>query len=118
MTEARTILICREHPERPTPLIWTFAFMGCEYWCAHCGFAAGMLGAGDLVPDSPELQATLEADTVRSKEYLTAAATGTASKIKWEGEWIEPAKLPLEERRRRVAVMDAWKYPADAEGRA
>ena len=38
--------ICDRHDEYEVPLIWTFAFSGCEYWCPYCGNKGGMMGTG------------------------------------------------------------------------
>ena len=35
------------------PLLWTFAFVGCELYCPSCGAAGGMLGFGKLVQLTP-----------------------------------------------------------------
>ena len=72
---SNTIRICPEHLERPTPLLWTFAFPHKEYWCPHCGYTSGMLGAGVRTRNSPELAATLAADKAASAEYLRQLIT-------------------------------------------
>lgn len=38
------IRVC--HCNNDVPLIWTFKFVGAEYWCPNCGANYGMLGAG------------------------------------------------------------------------
>lgn len=49
------IMVCNNCDE---PLIWTFAFSGCEYYCVSCGYAGGMFGTGHRVEATPELIAT------------------------------------------------------------
>lgn len=58
-----SIKVCENHPERETPLIFTMIFRGFEYWCPHCGYKGGFLGAGKNVPWTRELQNRLERDT-------------------------------------------------------
>lgn len=111
---ADEIRICTSHrAERPTPLIWTFAFMGAEYWCPWCGRNYGMLGAGVEVEATPELLKNAESDKAASHEYLHAKSSLACSRLKWEGEWIEPSALPQHEKDRIKAVCKAWVYPAE-----
>ena len=51
MEEETTIRIC----SCGTPLIWTFAFDGCERFCLNCSKIGGMLGTGDDVSATREL---------------------------------------------------------------
>lgn len=37
------------------PMIWTFAFSGCEYYCLLCGYGCGMFGA-KKVDETKELK--------------------------------------------------------------
>lgn len=37
------------------PMIWTFAFSGCELYCLMCGHACGMFG-GKLAKETKELK--------------------------------------------------------------
>lgn len=56
------MLICSNHQEYPTPLIFTFSFISAEYWCPYCGRKTGMFDGGHLrlSPDlSPSLIETL-----------------------------------------------------------
>lgn len=39
------------------PMMWTFLFDGAEYFCLNCHGSFGMLGAGKVVPLTPELKA-------------------------------------------------------------
>ncbi len=46
----KTIAICCN-----TPMIWTFAFMGAEWYCRKCGASIEMMNA-DTVDATPELE--------------------------------------------------------------
>ena len=50
---SKQIAICRYCK---TPLIWTFAFIGAEYYCISCGSCTGMIGGADKVDETPELK--------------------------------------------------------------
>lgn len=52
MKEQKTIRVC---DDCGVPLIWTFAFDGCERYCLNCGSMGGMLGTGKDVPATREL---------------------------------------------------------------
>ena len=113
--EPTTITICPRHDERPTPLIWTFAFMGAEYWCPWCGHIGGMFGAGMSVEATDELAARLAEDTERTAEYRHACAVQVCSYVEWQGKRIRPGDLPDEEKQRLQAIRESWVYPATAE---
>lgn len=107
-----TVKICSNHEERPTPLVWTFAFRGAEYWCPYCGRTEGMLGAGESVPATPELIATGKADrTPEMRDYLFGLSYRSASQVNFNGKWISPNELPEEEKKRLAQVVANWKYP-------
>lgn len=52
--ENETIKMCYRCGK--TPLLWTFKFVGAEYWCPSCGYTSGMFGAGQDVPATEELK--------------------------------------------------------------
>lgn len=64
-----TMKVCSCHEEQ-VPLIWTFKFDGKEYWCPACGYTSGMFGAGENVPQTPELLASLKEWTEKALPYL------------------------------------------------
>lgn len=108
------IRICSSHrTQRATPLIWTFAFSGAEYWCPWCGKNYGMLGAGEEVEATPELLALVEPDKAASKDYLHASSAFACSQLKWEDRWIPPSELPQAEKDRLRAIIAAWVYPCE-----
>jgi hypothetical protein len=109
------IRICSNHPHRKTPLIWTFAFSGAEYWCPYCGYKSGMFGAGESVDATPELEATLKNDKEQSQHFLHAVSAQTCDLLEYKGKRITPHDLPDEEKEKNRAVIEAWKYPAIGE---
>ena len=103
--------ICTAHQDtRPTPLIFTLSFRGSELWCAHCGRNGGLLGAGDSVEATPELEARLEADEQRAAAYLRAKGRQYAVSTKHNGEWIKPADLPAEAKAEDARAIAEWTY--------
>jgi len=106
----RTVRICDGHPDRPTILIWTFAFSGKEFWCPHCGYTSGMFGAGSEGECTPELLAQLQEDEKRSANYLMARACLVATEVKHNGVWMKPEDLPEDVKRMHAETIAAWKY--------
>lgn len=108
-----TIKICSNHSDYPVPLLWTFAFIGAEYWCPHCGYTGGMLGSGERVEPTPELLATQTAFKKLSKPYLHALAfsgRSGAEAVKYQGQWVKPKDLPTEYLAELQATIKAWTY--------
>ena len=92
---SKEIKVCSDHQEEQvTPLIWTSAFIGAEYWCPYCGNTSGVLGAGDNVDSTPELVNLLNAYKKRSKQYLRGNALKVCAMTKYKGKWIKPSELP------------------------
>lgn len=111
MQNADNILICSNHQSYPTPLIWTFAFNGSEYWCPFCGTTGGMFGAGKNVEITDELVSRNNLYTKASKEFLDAVSTSVCSSLLWNGNRISPKDLPEEERDRLQKIIDGgFKY--------
>lgn len=50
--EKQTIRIC---DDCGTPMLWTFFFPYCEWYCLNCGASGGMLGTGENVEATREL---------------------------------------------------------------
>ena len=48
----KEITVC---PECGEPMIWTFAFSGCELYCLMCGHVCGMFGA-ESIEETKELK--------------------------------------------------------------
>lgn len=110
-TKPPIITVCCSHPEYITPLIFTFAFNGSEYWCPYCGIKEGMLGAGKRIAATPELEKRHELFVLASKEYLNAKSITVCCSTMWEGKEVSPRDLPEHERHRIQSIVDAgFKY--------
>lgn len=108
MSDTEEIKICTNHQDYKTPLIWTFAFPGAEYWCPVCGQSSGMLGAGINVEATPELKARTEAHLKEARGYLEAIYERTCDSMEYEGKRITFAELPEHEKQRGKEVIDNW----------
>ena len=102
------IKICLGHEEYQVPLIFTFAWDNCEYWCPYCGCHGGMLGAGEQVSKTPELTKRKEAYTKATEEYLNARCILICSKTEYKGKRIKPSELPKEELERLRKIATSW----------
>lgn len=108
---SKKIKVCSEHQaEQVTPLIWTFAFIGAEYWCPYCGNTSGMLGAGEDIDATPELVKLLTDYKKRSKQYLRGNALKVCSKTKYKGKWIKPSELPSRSKAFWHNKSLSWEY--------
>lgn len=107
------VIICSHHKERPTQLIWTFAFPYKEFWCPACGAKWGMMGAGDNVKWTPAIHDRYVADKKRSKRFLSAVGRKSCSKFKYKGEWYEPSEIPPSLKKYDDAIIKNWKYIKD-----
>ena len=108
-TEKETIAICPYHQQKQTPLIWTYAFPGAEWWCPACGANFGMFGEKQEEA-TPELLKLKEELKEKTQEFLSARGTFSCSSLKWKGERITPDKLPAEEIERRKKIITEYKY--------
>ena len=106
------IRICKHHQtEEKVPLIWTFQFMGSEYWCPACGDHVGMLGAGDIVKLSLELENSAKLWKDKGTLYLRALHA-----IKENGRWeyknnMRPFNnLPESEQKTIHDLVNNWEY--------
>lgn len=111
----KEIKICKEHQDYKTPLIWTFAFIGAEYWCAYCGFTGGMLGSGIMIKETPILLKRKKSYEKSTGEYLHANGITYCSKTKWKGELINPEELPQEEKDRLKKIREEFLYKVEVE---
>lgn len=105
-TDQEQIRVCSNHAERLTPLIWTFAFPFCEWWCPHCGDIGAMFGTGRLVDSDAELVKRADEDKARSKEFLRAVTCKSDQGV----------ELSDEQRARNAAAIAAWRYEGQREG--
>ena len=90
------------------PLLWTFAFPGCEYWCPVCSIAGGMFGTGKWVKSTPILEQRLDTLKGLTNEYLKARGTLVADRIEVEGKMLSREEVPPEVYEKARAVVDAW----------
>lgn len=104
--------ICGKHPERPTPLIWTFAFQGAECWCPYCGYRGGMFNGCPSVKATDALRVVAAEDEARAKPFLTAVASLSCGRLLFESGWVTPADLPPEQIEAYRRTREEWKYPA------
>lgn len=76
--EENKIRICDNHTKR-VPLIWTFKFLGAEYWCPYCGFEGGMLGSGRVVNATQRLID----EAIKWKEEAKSFLSDDTGEVKW-----------------------------------
>lgn len=116
------IRICSEHPEYPTPLIFTFAFRSSEVWCPYCGRTGGILGMGELFLDKSDdnvLPERLRLFQEKSSVYLKAKSYLAADRVEYpegSGNWIKPSDVPetvLAEY--RLILLKGWTYNQEVE---
>lgn len=95
-SKKKLIKICSGHRHDETPLIWTFAFIGAEYWCPVCGYLGGMLGSGENVPLTPKLKNKLVKYRKLSKKYLKANGLLSCAYFEYKG------------KKRKFSEMSKW----------
>lgn len=105
-----TTKICSNHPERETPLIWTFAWRGAEYWCPHCGALGGILGSGRNVDTTPELEERAKTDKQKAMPYIEAVGSRSCSLMTYEGREYAPDDLPPAAIEKFSKIIEDWKY--------
>lgn len=93
MNDRKVVVICPEG-HRTTPLIWTFAFRGTEWWCPFCGYRTGAFGRTREMTWAPELQALLDAYRERAVPFLDyQASLGGATTVDESGKHV-PFEAP------------------------
>ena len=103
--------ICNNHLDtRPTPLIFTFAFPSCEYWCPYCGYKSGMFGAGTQIEETPELVQREKDDWENAKPFLIAIGRRSCVSTLFEGKQVAPEDLPQSEKDNDKKIIAEWKY--------
>jgi hypothetical protein len=104
-----TIKICSYHQEKEhTPLIYTFAFIGSEYWCPACGANYGMLGAGDNVPFTWWLHNRRIKYKALARKFLRARCLMVCAYFRYKGKEITFEELP--EKSQQYWKNQKWNY--------
>jgi hypothetical protein len=116
MKEKKVIKICESHPDTPTPLIYTYAFMGAEYWCPFCGYNGGFFGAGTDVPETPELKKALEKWKAHTKPYLRALSLRVCHSFLYKGKRITYKEYPENLKQKDTETIKAFSYGQDING--
>lgn len=105
------IRVCPNHQKKEkVPLIFTMAFIGQEYWCPACGYTSGMLGAGDIIKITPELEKSAEEWKEKGKDYLSVISAKNCESLLHEGKRMTYHELPEKEKNRLQKIKDNWKY--------
>lgn len=108
----KTIAVCPHHEDHLVSMIFTFAFVGAEYWCPYCGHTCGMLEA-ERQPLTQELLDQHEKYLVAYRPYIEAKSTLAATYVEYpegSGKMINPRYLPEEELARlRKIIEEGWK---------
>lgn len=105
------IKICSNHQDKEqTPLIWTFAFDYAEYWCPYCGCNEGMLGAGDDIEWTQELQDRHDKYKKESRAFLKAKCAMVCSWLTINGKKRTFDSLPLQTQSYYKNKSKSWKY--------
>lgn len=108
------VRICSHHQEKEkTPLIWTFAFNGSEYWCPACGANYGMLGAGDIVNLTKTLERRLSKYTKLSSKFLKAKGLLVCSSFEHKGEQRKFSEMSQRFKTYWINRSKEWKYKYD-----
>lgn len=102
--------ICNNHDGIIVPILSTFAFMGAEYWCPHCGANYGFFNGCEKVEDTPEMIATMKKYKELSREFLDAKSTQACDSLMHEGKRISPEDLPDEIKQKNEQTIKDWKY--------
>ena len=107
------ITICENHDYK-VPLIWTFAFPGAEYWCPHCGYTAGMFGAGESVEMTKPLVKRYLWYKKYSKDYLRYQGLRVCCATTIKGERVEKSDIPESFMKRKKKKAENFKYKTRA----
>lgn len=111
MKNETEIKICSRHQDKEeTPLIWTFAFNGAEYWCPACGCNEGMMGAGDNIAWTKILQNRGDKYKKKSRPFLNARSALVCSSMRINGESRTFDSLPPQTQSYYKNKAKSWKY--------
>ena len=96
-----TLEFCpRDHPT--TPLVFTFAFNGYEYWCPGCGYKTGLFGHTQTMSSKPSFVKMATELKNKAADYLHYQASLSGAKVEDENGELIPLVVdePVE-----------WDYP-------
>ena len=102
---SKEIMVCNTHE---TPLIWTFAFPGAEYFCMSGNHAGGMLGTGHKVEATPELlklRSLYNRRWGQLKKHIVVGRFWRKDCDKCKGDECHNYHLTDEEKRRSVMAL-------------
>ena len=104
------IRLCKGHFDYRTPLLYTFAFRGAEFWCPYCGALEDIFG-GERVQRSDALAAQEAKYLDLAKPYLRARASRDPSaRIKVGEEFIPSGEIPEAMKIENEKALADWKY--------
>lgn len=83
-----------ENKHLTTPMIFTFAFRGYEYWCPICGWKTGMLGAKVEMQENTEMILIENAYKERALPFLKYMSSLNGGMVKDENGKLIPANDP------------------------
>lgn len=106
--------ICSSHQDYQVPLVSTMAWNYSEYWCPYCDKHEGMMGAGENVGETEELEKRGELYKKATEEYRHAIGVLVCVSTEWKGVQTKPEDLPQEEKD-RLAKLRTWKLNVKAE---
>lgn len=110
----QAIKICSRHQyKEKTPLIWTFAFIGAEYWCPACSYIGGMLGSGENVPSTKRLKDRLDKYKKLSKKFLRANSLLYCASFQYKGEQRKFSEMSQRFKTYWIKMSKEWKYKYD-----
>lgn len=113
--EKQTILICDNHYEDyQVPLIYTFAFIGAEYWCPFCGYVGGMFGSVKRVPVTEKLIGRRSIYKEYAKAMLSACGSLVCCGMELNKGMIEPKDYPEEMEKELDEMAGSWVYKIKA----
>lgn len=110
------IRVCNNHQDKEkVPLIFTMAFPFTEYWCPACGNKHELLGAGDIVIKTIELDKSSIEWNIKGRDYLQAISAKSCESMKFEGKRVTYDQLPEKEKKRLQKIEDNWTYKYEAD---
>jgi len=105
------ITICSKHQDYQVPLIWTFAFRGCEWWCPYCGEMGGMFGTGQKVSSTNRLLDLRSWYKKSSTAFLIAMGSRDKTSMREiDGKMFYPDEFPQDVKDSDANAIKKWEY--------